>query len=313
MNTVDIFFIFDNNDAVSVAGRLSELGLTVFEHSFKDIPHLELDPDKLSIVIIDCQDQTVDNIITTLRTRKNLADAIIYVVLAPSLIGHALGLVGNLMHTEFIEKPYNNREFILLIEKTIVVEKYREIMKQLSSEYEERIEKYEHLFQANRNNLFDSVKNGETFERILNFEKNLIERQKELNERINEFSCFRQRELMETRDILFANAMLDKLRERELREAKDTINAQERVIEFSSTKLDEERKINEAQKHLIDYSTGELDGQRRITEAQEHVVELSRDEAIRLHHRINALHEEKKELVEENQRLKRELQKAKGE
>lgn len=313
MNSVDIFFITDNNEAAAVADRLRELGLTVFEHSFKDIPLIDLDPDKISLLVIDCEKQTVEDIITALRVNANIHSTVTYVVLQPSLMGHALSLVGNLMHTEFVEKPYNRREFILLIEKTIVVEKYREIMKQLSSEYEERIEKYEHLFHINKNNLFDSENHDETLKRILNFEKNLIERQNELNDRIKEFSCFRQHELLESKDLIFANTMLEKLRERELRDAQETITAQEKVIEFSTNLLDDQKKINDAQKKVLDYSSTELKDQQKIVEAQELVVELSRDEAIRLHHRINALHDEKNELVEENQRLKKELQKAKGE
>ena len=47
----------------------------------------------------------------------------------------------------------------------------------------------------------------------------------------------------------------------------------------------------------------------KLVEAKEKVVERSRDEAISLHHKIEKLINEKKYLIEENQKLKNQLQK----
>jgi hypothetical protein len=308
MNSVEICFIFDSNEASLVSERLGDLGLVVHEYDFSNIHDLKLNPEKVNIVLIDLEKVSVVEIITSLRKNSHLTDSITYVMISPQYMGDALSITGSLLQTEFIEKPYNRREFILLIEKTIVVEKYRELMGQLSSEYKERIENYENIFDTNKNNVFESEKSDETFKRILNFERNLIERQKELNERIKEFSCFREQDFAQARDMLFANAMLDKLREKELLEARDTITAQEHVIDFAGMLLEEKIKEVEAEQHVLEYASESAEGQKKIIEAQEQVVEFSREEALKLHNRIKALYDEKNELQDENQRLKKLLE-----
>ena len=101
----------------------------------------------------------------------------------------------NLMHVEFISRPVSDREFLLLLEKTILVERYREIMKYISEEAESRIEAFENLMDIKRKDIFASEEEKEGFKNILNYEKNLIKKQSDLNKAIREYTQKRQKEI----------------------------------------------------------------------------------------------------------------------
>jgi hypothetical protein len=283
MKSVVIYFITDNQSGENAVIRLKKLGLDVQTPGIEQITKITPDEVKVSLIVVDMENIPVSDCIARLESSTRLHNIAKYIVLDAALISHAIEQRGSSMHTEFIEKPYNPREFALLIEKTIIVEKYRIIMKQLSNEYEKRIEQYENIFHINNRDVIASSEDNDAFHKILDFEKNLIKKQEELNEKLHEFSSFRQKDLLETRNLLFASTMLDRLREKELIDANEVIHAQERVLEYSSNRLGENLKL---------------------VEAQEKVVELSRDEAISLHHTIENLMKEKSYLLEENQKLK---------
>ncbi|MBN2435053.1 MAG: hypothetical protein JXK07_07280 [Spirochaetes bacterium] len=288
MKSVDINYFTDNQAGEAATIQLKKLGLNVNRTDIDKISSISPDPDKVTLIVADIDSMPVSDIIEKFNSSPKLHNIVKYIVLDSSLIVHAGDYRGSAMHTEFIEKPYNRYEFALLIEKSIIVEKYRQIMKQLSNEYEKRIEQYENIFHISNSDVIATDQDKKAFEKILDFEKNLIKKQEELNEKLHDFSSFRQKDLLETQNLLFANTMLDRLREKELMDANELIHAQERVLEYSSSRLGDNLKL---------------------VEAQEKVVELSRDEAISLHHTIENLIKEKKYLIEENQKLKDLLQK----
>jgi len=188
----------------------------------------------------------------------------------------------NLMHLELLNRPVNRREFMLLLEKTIIVERYREIMRFISREAETRIEAYEGLMDINRKNVFESDKEKAAFEKILNYEKNLMKEQSNLSTAIRDFTLLRQMDMFNMQDRIKAEEMLSDLRRKELMDAHKVIHAQESVIDYGAKEL--------------------YDAQKIIT-AREQVEELSRSEIIELHKEISRLKDHNRQLSEEIKRL----------
>ena len=171
----------------------------------------------------------------------------------------------NVMHLEFVSSPIKVREFLLLLEKVILVEQYHVMMKYISKESEDRIEAYEGLMDINRKEIFDSLKEKKSFEKILRYEKNLQKEQTRLTNAIHDFTMVRKSDFFDMKKRIDAEENLSKLRFNEIDNAKTTIVAQESIIDFSAE---------------------ELSNAQKILNAKEYVAEMGRNEAMELHEQL---------------------------
>ncbi|HOR94487.1 MAG TPA: hypothetical protein PLZ38_10980, partial [Spirochaetota bacterium] len=188
-----------------------------------------------------------------------------YLILFKKQIRKASQLSIDVMHLEILSRPIKKREFSLLLEKSIIVERYKEMLNLYSLEATERIEAYTNLLDINRKESFFDEKEKNIFSKIINFEKHILKEQKELNVAIANYTRLRQKELFDLKKRIDAEEMLSELRRKELMDAKSVIEAQSAVIEYSSK---------------------ELQSAEEIIHATEAVQELSRLEAIKLHEEL---------------------------
>lgn len=282
MEKVTIWYLRDNESGTKLVNAITGLGLSVnliYGHS---LHHANINDNDINIFIFDITDIDIEQLIQGMAKDERLQNFLKFVMIKKNQAKELAKINYNMMHLEFLNRPVNMREFLLLLEKSIIVERYREIMKFISREAESRIEAYEGLMDINRKNVFESEKEKEAFERILDFEKNLIQQQTNLSTAIRDFTLLRQMNLFDMRDRIKAEEMLAELRRKELMDARDVIKAQESVI---------------------DYSAKELDDAKRIIDAQERVEELSRSELMDLHNEITRQKELNRQLADQVDRL----------
>ena len=291
MKSVNIWFLTDNDDGIKLAGIIKELGLTVHVVKGSSFSKSGIDTKNTNIFIIDLKKKELPAIISTIRDEERLNSFLKFVVLSKRDIRKAVNISLRLMHIEFISRPVSGREFSLLLEKSVVVEKYKEMMHLLSRDAESRIGAFESLMDINRKDIFESDKEKEAFEKILDHERHLMTEQSRLNGAIKEFTLLRQKDLFDLKNRVKAEEMLMDLRRLEMLDAKKVIEAQESVIDFSAYKL------NEA---------------GRIIDATEKVQELSRKEAMELHEKLRTVSERNRELEGEVEKLRLELKRLKG-
>lgn len=291
MEKVTIWYLKDNDTGSRLLTSITGLGLTVNVIAGHLLNHANIIEDEINIFIYDIISVEPAKLIEDITRDERLQSFLKFLMVKKSQIKGISRLNYNLMHLEFLNRPIDKREFMLLLEKSIIVERYREIMKFISREAESRIEAYEGLMDINRKNVFDSDKEKEAFEKILDFEKNLIKQQSNLSTAIRDFTLLRQMNLFDMRDRIKAEEMLAELRRKELMDAQNVIKAQESVI---------------------DYSARELDNAKRIIDAREKVEELSRSELIELHKEIERQKELNKHLAEQVNRLLTDVSKDKG-
>ena len=190
------------------------------------------------------------------------------------------------LHVEFISRPIDRQMFMLLLEKSVIVERYREMMKYISREAGTRIEAYENLMDINRKDLFVTENEKNIFKNILVYEKNLLKRQEKLNNAIKEFALLRQKDMFDIKNRVRVEGMLSELRKQELLDANSIITAQETVI---------------------DYSTRKLQDAEEIIGATEKVAELGRHEAMQLHEQLEKERVANKEMHNTIEKLRNEL------
>jgi len=291
MKSVNIWFLTDNADGVKLAGAIRDLGLTVHSIKGAGFGHANIIRDDMNLFIVDLKKKKLPGIIANLRDDERLNSFLKFVILPKREIRKAVNISLNLMHIEFISRPVNSREFILLLEKSVVVEKYKEMMKLVSRDSETRIGAFESLMEIGRKDIFESDKEKEAFEKIIDYERHLIAEQSRLNSAIKEFTLLRQKDLFDLKNRVKAEEMLVDLRRAEMMDARKVIEVQEAVIDFSAHKIDEAG---------------------RIIDATERVQELSRKEALDLHEQLRKAKERNAELEKEVERLRGELRELRG-
>ena len=290
MEHISVWFLTDNEEGRVLAEAIRGMGLDVNLVDGITFDGANINTDEINIFIIDLDGRTPSQILKDCEKWTTLSGHVKFVMLKKREITEITRSSVNLTHLEFISKPADKREFLLLLEKTIVVERYRELMKYISLEAEERIEVYEELMDINRKDIFSSEVEKKAFEKIVRYEKGLMREQVRLNEAIKEFTLLRQNELVDMENRIRAEEMLSDLRRREMLDARQTIEAQESVIDFSSLQLDEAK---------------------RILDASEQVAELSRVEAIQLHQELSRQRDANRSLSVEMEKLLGEIEELK--
>jgi len=285
-----VWFLTDNEEGKALAEAIRGMGLDVKLVEGIAFDGANINVSEINIFIIDLDGRKPVEIVKDCEKWTGLSGHVKFVLLKKREITEITRSPLNMTHLEFISKPVDKREFLLLLEKTIIVERYRELMKYISLEAEERIEVYEELMDINRKDIFSSDVEKKAFEKIVRYEKGLMREQIRLNEAIKEFTVLRQNEMMDMESRIRAEEMLSELRRNEMLDARQTIEAQESVIDFSSLQLDEAK---------------------RILDASEQVAELSRVEAIQLHEELAKERDVNRRLSAEMQKLQHEIEELK--
>jgi len=286
MEQVTIWYLKDNDSGTKLVNAITGLGLTVNLISGSKLKSANINEEEINIFIYDIMDISPDLLLNEITKDERLQSFLKFIMIKKGQVKGLMKLNYNMMHLEFLNRPVDRRELLLLLEKSIIVERYREIMRLISKESEQRIEAYEGLMDINRKNVFESDKEKMAFEKILAFEKNLMKEQSNLSCAIRDFTLLRQIDLFDMRDRIKAEEMLAELRRKELIDAHEVIQAQESVI---------------------DYSAKELDDAKKIIDAREKVEELSRSETMELHRELSRQKELNRKLEGDIARLIEEM------
>lgn len=291
INDIEIIYFTDSHESDSLIQKLTKGGLNIRIADYKASVDVKYSPG--CILIFDVKGEEPFGLLKDISSIKWMEDNIKLILADPgSISGHSQHAI-NVNNFDFIERPVESRSFALLLEKTLLVEKYRRMMDLVSKESSSRIEVFEHLLGMKNSDESDVAVEKSMFLKILDFEKRLMQEQLNLNESIRNIALFRKNEFLAMKDRIRAEEMLGDLRRKELMDANNIISAQEGLIEFSSKQLHEAK---------------------RIIDAREHVEELSRTEAMNLHEEINrlkkinaGLEEKVLKLTKENDDLKKKL------
>ncbi|MDY6969397.1 MAG: hypothetical protein SVR08_12195 [Spirochaetota bacterium] len=283
MERINIWYLTDNEDGLRIANSIVELGLNLQLIKKKNLKNIDIPIYNINIFIIDYRDREIDDVVSMIKNDERMHHFLKFFILYKRQINKALKICSNILHIEFLSRPIDKREFALLLEKSVIVERYREMMRYVSREVEERIDAYENIMDINRKDIFVTEKERDAFEKILDYEKHLMSEQMKLNKAIEEISIVRQNEMLYLKKRINAEEMLEDLRRKELMDANSVIQAQENVIDYSSMKLMEATEV---------------------IDATERVVELSRNEALQLRKDYAKVIEENKKLTEEVKKLK---------
>jgi hypothetical protein len=276
MEQITIWYITDNSEGERLGREIEDMGLAInvlAPASFVESSILE---NEINIFIFDITERPAEEVMNLIQGDDRLASFTKFVFATRKDIRKLAGESYNILHVEYVNRPVDRPLFLLLLEKTIIVERYRGIMKYLSRESESRIETFEELLDINRKKIFTDEKGKKSFEKILAYEKDLLSEQIKLNDTLREFALVRRNELFELNDRIRAEEMLSDLKRREILDAHDVIDAQESVIDHSARELSEAREILDASEKVAEYSRNEtIEIYDQLVDCQEMLRNLS--------------------------------------
>lgn len=285
MDRIEILYFTNYKEGEALAVKIRQMGVVITICNFENIERICKNKNEYRILIFDLVKMKPEDLIKHLSDIESLDNCIKLIITENKDIEGVFFNIVHLLNLEFIIKPVDERSFMLLLEKTILVEKYRQLMKLITDESESRIDVLEYMLSINKKDEIDEISEKEIFIRILDFEKKMMEEHLSLNNSIRNIALYRNNEFIALKDRVKAEEMLDELRREEMINANRIIKAQESLLEYSSRELVEAKKI---------------------MSARETVEELSRVEAMDLHRELAMLREEKKMLESKIEALKAE-------
>ncbi len=265
MERLLLWYITDNDHGRKLAESIRGLGVNCQVIEGFDLSGANIVEHDINIFLIDIDRGKPEENLELIKNEPRIQGYLKLFFLKKREINRLSKKSINIYHLEFISKPVYTNEFLLLLEKSIIVERYRELMKYISKEAEQRIEIYEGIMDINRKDAFISEKEKESFRSIVKYERDLISEQDRLNRVMKDFTLMRQTELFDLKSRIKAEELLEELRRNELMTGQRVIDAHESVL---------------------NYSTRELESANSIIEAKDTVAEMSRNEAMSLNEEL---------------------------
>lgn len=277
MTDARIHVLTDTNTGKVIITRISQLGFNPEILSDpSQLRKLEGSDDSLNILIVDISDEAAAGLIPDINDSR-LENFLKFIVLDSCEECGNFYSSAHFFNIELFTRPVDIRAFLLLFEKMIFSERYRQLFRMISSESESRIQTAGNLLQSSGtgSDLQEREKEREFFIKIIEFENRILEEHMKINDSIRHMALLRNTEYMVLEDRIRAEELLNELRRQELLDARNVIEAQE---------------------SLLDYSSRELHETKRILTARENVEELSRIEAMELHSELRRLKDINKNL-----------------
>ena len=173
MENANVVVFTDNYEGRELAKVIESLGLTVkVVSSFSQRHVLDSYRDNY-ILIFDITGLEPSEVLAFAESLEGGSSKVKFIIVDPGKIGSANVKTSNVTHVEFISSPVEKREFLLLLEKTILVEKYRNLLALVSQESESRLEVFETVLGPCQGKFSGDNADKEAFLKMIDFDKKL--------------------------------------------------------------------------------------------------------------------------------------------
>lgn len=196
MKNIHILIVSDNKEGTQIARELKELEIFVSTLKLNKIYLLDMSKAKIVILIINLDNISLDKILAELEKQKIPGNWLKFIFLKNKFLKDIRYENFNIFHLEFLQRPVRIAEFLLLMEKTILTEKFKLMLREVSVELKEKSESMENLYNVMRKKLFnDNSSSIEVFSKIIKMQKRLDDETLKMQNSIKKFSSFRQKNL----------------------------------------------------------------------------------------------------------------------
>lgn len=197
MENLRILIITDNTEGKRIARELKELETKVIETKINKILLAKKKEEETVLLIINLDEFSIEKIISELKKQQIPDNWLKFIFLKSKILKDVSHGEFNIYHLEFLQRPVRFSEFLLLVEKSILTEKFKLMLKEVSVELKDKGEAMENLYHVMRKKLFDKNANSaDIFDKIIKMQKKLDDKTYKMQKSIQKFSMHRQKNLI---------------------------------------------------------------------------------------------------------------------
>jgi len=259
MEDIKIWFLTDNEQGEKIAKAIKTLNLNVNLINGLKTRKINLIEEEINLFVFHFIKETPHKIINTIEKLGKGQNSLKYVFLKKKDIN----ISSSLLHLEFISPKIDLKDFLLLVEKSVILERYREVLKYVSKEAESRLNIFESLISINRKKVFSPKKFNQIFSKIKDHEKFIFKEQDKLGKELTKFSSKVKDVVFEFNKKIDVDEVAADIRKKNLHDTKTIIadaiiDAQQSVLSFSANevkkaellKISAQKSLKETKKEL---------------------------------------------------------------
>jgi hypothetical protein len=197
MNNISIFIVTDNDEGKLIFHELKFLETDISMAPLKKMVSNKGNQSEIGILIIHLEDTPLATILQSFQ-KQNVPEKWLKFVFLKHRNLKGLKLDNfHFFHLEFLQRPVRINEFLLLVEKSILTEKYKLLLKETPVWLQEKGESLENIYDTLRKKLIDEdSSSSKVFAKIINLQQKLDEETDKYQKAIEKFSGRKKRNLV---------------------------------------------------------------------------------------------------------------------
>lgn len=227
--------------------------------SLQDASNLVLSEDEINIFFIQAKKQEWDSVQSKIIKNYSLHPFIsIILIHCPDDSEAVHSQVAGMSKFLVLENPLHLRELRIILDRIIQSEFYKNSAMEIGNGCLANIGFFEGVFELAHKEYETKSKENEALKSILEYEEKVKRVQDEINKAMEKVNELKNLELLELHERIKANERLEELRTRELKNAIEEKIATERALEYSRIEEIHMDKIIKAQDRLFAYTEKEI-------------------------------------------------------
>ncbi len=197
MENIQIVVVSDNREGKRIAQGFQEVGADVVESSLKDLYKFQESAREQIVLAVNLDKPAYPDVLKSLQKLPQCAQWLKFIFIKAGLLKNIDYSAVDSRTLEFLQRPVRISEFLIIVEKSLLAERFRNTLQSHSQSKPAEKESLQNLYDLFRKKIFIEDDRGpeQVFEKILNMQKKLDDEHLRYQKAIEKFSVAKQKNL----------------------------------------------------------------------------------------------------------------------
>ena len=184
-NIVKVWYLSDNESGKKLFSQIENLKVQTGYFDIAEISGITPLQEHTNIFIFDLDNFQTDSIVNIVSQDERFKNSLKLCILSKKQIREFDSKSYNSFKLELLERPVNNEVFLLLLEKSLLVELYRDLLHSTSSSNHGGVNSLETVMEVNRKRVFEpGFERKQCLNSIIEFKSRSQEEEAKLRDKI---------------------------------------------------------------------------------------------------------------------------------